>query len=119
MANPLGKGGPKKGEVRNPMGRPPLEPLLKDLRETSFKDFCLLIQHYGALRSSEIVKRLEEDLTGFERIVARMVFSAGMGDKDALKVLLERLWGKVREEALATPPERIEAPSPWVFKAES
>ncbi len=98
MPNP--KGGRKwpKGLSGNPGGRPKADPAIRAFKETTYKDFITHLQKYGNFTQKEIeieVKR--PDASMFELMFTNIVSGAAKGDKDARAVLLDRLWGKVKE----------------------
>ncbi len=100
MANPTGKGGKKfqKGQSGNPGGKQKADPVIQQFKQTSYKDFINQLQKYGTLSRTEMAVELQRpDATMFEIMFGQIVASAAKGDKDARQVLLERLWGKVKE----------------------
>lgn len=93
------KGRFQKGQSGNPSGRPRANPLLRAVKETSYAEFLLGLQKYGKLTRDEMQAELQRsDLTMFELLFGQIVDSAARGDKDARQLLLDRLWGKVKEE---------------------
>lgn len=103
MANPTGKGGHrfKPGQSGNPKGingTTKIDPALKAFRETTYKDFITYLQKYGSFSRQEMATELQRpDATMFEIMFGQIVASAAKGEKDARNVLLDRLWGKVKE----------------------
>lgn len=102
MANPTGKGGRRfqPGQSGNPSGKngASVDPAIKAFKETTYKDFINKLQKYGAFTRQEIANELQRpDATMFEIMFGQIVASAAKGDKDARAVLLDRLWGKVKE----------------------
>ncbi len=98
MGNKTGKGGFKKGKSGNEGGRPKKDPLVQALKDTTYKDFIQGLQKYGTLSRTEMAVELQRpDATMFEIMFGQIVASAAKGDRDARQVLLERLWGKVKE----------------------
>lgn len=100
MANPKGIGGKRfvKGQSGNPGGGKKLDPFVKEFKETSYKDFINQLQKYGKLTRLEMQADLQRpEATMFEIMFGQIVASAAKGDKDARQVLLERLWGKVKD----------------------
>lgn len=89
----------KKGQSGNPSGRPKIDPLITAVKETSYKQFLEGLQKYGALSLKDMDLELKRpDATMFELMFGNIVASAAKGDKDARQVLLERLWGKVKDQ---------------------
>lgn len=87
-----------KGKSGNPGGRKALPAELRQFRETSLKDFLSNMQRYGGMTKTELKAELERpEATMFELISGNIVASAARGDKDARQLLIERLWGKVKE----------------------
>lgn len=88
----------KKGQSGNPLG-PRIDPVVKAFRETKYKDFINGLQKYGSIPPKEIKKDIAEgtDLPAFEVMFARIVLQASEGDKTALQILTDRLWGKVKD----------------------
>lgn len=110
MANPTGKGGRRfeKGVSGNPSGRPKREAAIRQLKETTYKQFLDGLQKYGTLSRAEMQAELmRPDATMFEIMFGQIVASAAKGDKDARQVLLERLWGKVTEKVEVAKPEPV------------
>lgn len=88
-----------KGQSGNPSGRPKDDPLIKEVKETTYKQFLEGLQKYGALSREEMQAELQrKDATMFEIMFGQIVASAAKGDKDARQVLLDRLWGKVKDK---------------------
>ncbi len=88
----------KPGEVHNPGGKPKQDPAIKAFKETSYKDFIANLQKYGGMTEKEIAIELKRpDVTMFEKMFGNIVAGAANGDKDARAVLLDRLWGKVKD----------------------
>lgn len=71
---------------------------LRQLRRTTMREFLDSLQRFGHMTNAEIDKELErKDATMFERIFAGTVSAAAKGDKDCRQIVLERLWGKVKD----------------------
>lgn len=101
VPNPTGKGGVKfqKGVSGNPSGKPRQDPTIRAFKETTYKDFITHLQRYGSFSAAEMKADLERpDATMFELIFGKIIAQAAAGEKDGRQVLLERLWGKVKEE---------------------
>lgn len=99
MANPTGKGGVrfKPGVSGNPGGRPK-DPVVKAIRETTLRDFLKKLQELGKKSKDEIELIVEDSKTPmFDLVFARILVDAANGKSDARQVLLDRLWGKVKE----------------------
>lgn len=95
----LPKGTPfKPGQSGNPAGRAKTDPLIKAFKETTYKDFIAHLQKYGSYTPDEIQADMKRpDITMFELMFSNIVCGAANGGKDARAVLLDRLWGKVKE----------------------
>jgi len=88
-----------KGQSGNPSGRKKEDPLIRKVKETTYKEFLEGLQLYGTLSREEMQKELQRpDATMFELMFGQIVASAAKGDKDARQVLLDRLWGKVKDK---------------------
>lgn len=88
----------KPGQSGNPGGKPKIDPLIRAFKETTYRDFIHHLQKYGAFTKEEIqVEENRPDATMFELMFTNIVSGASRGDKDARAVLLDRLWGKVKE----------------------
>ena len=101
MANPTGKGGKrwKPGQSGNPLGRSKKDAMLESFRKTTYEDFINQLQKYGSLTKEQMEANLErKDTTMFELIFGKILIGAANGDKDSRQVLLERLWGKVKDQ---------------------
>lgn len=89
----------KKGVSGNPSGRKKANPIVSAIKETSYIQFLEGLQKYGALSRTELQAELQRpDATMFEIMFGQIVASAAKGDKDARQVLLDRLWGKVKDK---------------------
>lgn len=87
-----------KGQSGNPGGRSKLEPEIKAFKETTYKDFINNLQKYGAFSPNEMEEEIKRPtITMFEKIFGTIVIQASQGEKSAREVLLDRLWGKVKE----------------------
>lgn len=101
MANLTGKGGVKfqKGQSGNPGGKPKVDPSITQFKATTYKDFIENLQKYGGLSPAEMKADLARpNATMFELIFGKIISGAAQGDRDARNVLLDRLWGKVKQE---------------------
>lgn len=101
----------KKGKSGNPSGRKKADPIVTAFKETTYNEFLAGLQKYGKLSREQMQKELTRpDITMFELMFGQIVASAAKGDKDARQVLLDRLWGKVKEQVM------IEGPKPTVIE---
>lgn len=108
--NKTGKGGFKKGQSGNPGGRRPEDPIIKEFKETTYKDFIESLQKYGCFNNKEMEVELKRPTaTMFELMFCRIVAGAANGDRDSRQVLLDRLWGKVKETAMPVTLENSQA----------
>lgn len=88
----------QKGEVHNPGGRPKKDPLVKAFQETKYKDFVHKLQCFGSMPKEDLKEIVSDPKTTvFDLVFARILFDAAQGKADARQVLLDRLWGKVKE----------------------
>jgi hypothetical protein len=93
----------KKGVSGNPSGRPKEDPAIRKFKETTYKDFIDQLQKYGSLSMDEMEADLRrKDATMFERIFGKIIQQAANGERDGRQVLLERLWGKVKDQVEVT-----------------
>jgi hypothetical protein len=95
----IGKKGFQKGRSGNPGGRPKAEEDIQRFKLVTLQDFMTHLTKYGALNRQEIAQEIARpEATMFELVVGNIVAGAAKGDKNARQVLLERLWGKVKEQ---------------------
>lgn len=105
VPNPTGKGGNRfpKGVSGNPGGKKKIAPEIKAFQETTYKDFIAKLQIFGTWPSADLIKLIDDPQTiVFDKIFARILVDAGEGKSDARQVLIERLWGKVKEMEATT-----------------
>lgn len=105
MANPTGKGGNRfpKGVSGNPGGKKKIAPEIRAFQETTYKDFISKLQVFGSWPSKDLIVLIKDPMTTvFDKIFARILVDAGEGKSDARQVLIERLWGKVKEMEATT-----------------
>lgn len=89
----------KKGISGNPSGRPKNDPLIQKVKETTYKEFITQLHKFGNLTREEVAQEImNPEATMFQVMFGQIVASAAKGDRDARQVLLERLWGKVKDE---------------------
>lgn len=88
----------KKGQSGNPKGRPICDPMIKAFKQTSYEEFIKALQKYGAMTASEVKAELSRpDATMFEIMFGSIVSRAAKGDTNARQLLIDRLWGKVKD----------------------
>lgn len=88
----------EKGNCANPGGRPKKDPMVREFQETSYKDFVSKLQQFGSMPKEELKEIVKDpQTTVFDLVFARILFDAAQGKADARQVLLDRLWGKVKE----------------------
>jgi dsRNA-specific ribonuclease len=100
MANHTGKGGKKfkAGQSGNPKGRPSVAPEIRQAKKITHDDFLNDLRKYGTMSRADLdAELLREDVSNFEALAATIVKDAVKGNKDARQVLLERLFGKVKD----------------------
>jgi hypothetical protein len=87
-----------KGKSGNPGGVPKKDLVVRAFRETTFQQFIDNLQKYGSLSREEMARELQRpDATMFELMFGNIVASAAKGDDRARTLLIERLWGRVKE----------------------
>lgn len=98
MGRKPGTGRWTKGQSGNLSGKPKQDPMVAKFKATTYKDFMEHLQRYGAFTRKEMDVVLKNEATSmFELIFATIVSQAANGCKHARQVLLDRLWGKVKE----------------------
>ncbi len=106
MANLTGKGGKRfqPGVSGNPSGGKKKDPLVRQFQETTYKDFIAKLQMFGTISTAEL-KAIAKDpsTTVFDLVFAQILLDASAGKADARQVLLDRLWGKVKEMDVTAP----------------
>lgn len=111
MANPTGKGGRKfqKGQSGNPGGRTKASAAIERFRATTYEEFINQLQKYGSFTEEQMKEDLKrKDVTMFEKIFGKIIAGAAAGEKDSRQVLLERLWGKVKDKVEYTTTDEAE-----------
>lgn len=89
----------KKGQSGNPGGVPKAAGRIKAFRELTYQQFIDSLQRFGNFSPAEIEKELKRpDITMFEMMFARIVKEAAEGKEASRELLINRLWGKVKEE---------------------
>ncbi len=88
----------KKGQSGNPGGRPKVPDEIKKLRQMTYQEFLDALQKYGVMTREDVEAHLKrKETTCFEHIFGKVIIDACDGEKDARNLLIERLWGKVKE----------------------
>jgi len=88
----------KKGKSGNPSGRPKEDPKIKAFKQTSYQEFVKALQKYGTMTAAELKEDLKRpDATMFELLFGGIVSAAAKGDSNARQLLIDRLWGKVKD----------------------
>ena len=88
----------KKGEARNPSGRSSLSLEGDKIRTMKYYEFMHLLHRCSFMTAKEITDWVaREESTMFERMFGGLVIKAGLGDLQALEILTNRLFGKVKE----------------------
>lgn len=93
-----GSGRWSKGQSGNLSGKPKQDPVIAQFKATTYADFIEHLQLYGTYNRKEMDDVLKDPKTKmFDLIFANIVSQAAKGCKHARQVLLDRLWGKVKE----------------------
>lgn len=88
----------KKGQSGNPTGRKKEDPKIRAFKQTSYQEFIKALQKYGAMTAAEIKEDLKRpDATMFEILFGGIVAAAAKGEPQARQLLIDRLWGKVKD----------------------
>lgn len=89
----------KKGQSGNPEGaRKHLPSPLKQFKEICQKQFLRSLQQYGLMTDEQLHADLARpDITQFEKLFCGLVTSAVNGDNAARHIIMDRLWGKVKD----------------------
>lgn len=87
----------KKGVSANPGGRHKNKEL-EAVKRTTYEDFIDNLQRYGKMTMPQLaIEKERKDLAAFNVMFANTVYAAAKGSKDAINILLDRLWGKPKE----------------------
>ena len=88
----------KKGQSGNKSGRPKEDPKIKAFKQTSYQEFVKALQKYGTMSLAELKEEMKRpDISMFELMFAQLVGSAAKGDYQSRQMLIDRLWGKVKD----------------------
>ncbi len=89
----------EKGKSGNPAGGKPLSPERRAFKQMTYDQFIDELQRYGTMTPKEMAEDLKrEDTTVFQRMFGKIVFDAMTGQRDKIQIILERLWGKVKDK---------------------
>lgn len=93
----------KPGQSGNPSGRPKRAMEAEKLRQLQYADFIDLLNKVSAMTREQVAEWLREPArTMFELMFGTLVAQAAKGDKVAMAMLTERLFGKVKDVAEIT-----------------
>lgn len=99
MGNPTGKGGFVVGKSGNKRGRPQLPDHVREFKRYSYEHFIEKVQEFSMLTKEQLKTRIKDpSTTMFDLMFATAVTQASEGDKDARNLIIDRLWGKIKEE---------------------
>lgn len=88
-----------KGKSGNLSGRPKLPEDVREFKKYSYDSFVRKLQEFTLLTKEELTKRVKDPgITMFDLMFAKVVIQAAEGDKDARNLIIDRLWGKVKEQ---------------------
>lgn len=88
----------KPGQCGNPSGRPRLDPVVLEARKVTQAEFIDGLLKYGHMTRKEIQEvAKDQSKTMFDLLFCKLVATAADGNKDARALLIERLWGKVKD----------------------
>lgn len=88
----------KPGQSGNPRGAAAHDPLVKSFKKTSYQEFIIALQKYGTMTAQELRDDLARpEVTMFEKIFGKIVEQASEGDYVARQLLIDRLWGKLKD----------------------
>lgn len=117
MANFTGKGGKRfePGKSGNPSGFSKKKRAEVAFKQTSYEDFINKLQEFGCLNPTQMKEKVQDpEAKMFDVIFGRIIYDASQGKADARQILLERLWGKVKdrvEHSSSTPTITVTLPS--------
>lgn len=88
----------KPGVSGNPGGKSNKDAEIKAFKECTYKEFIDKLQHFGYLTQLEMKQIIQDPKTPmFDLVFSRILFDASRGKQYAVAVLLDRLWGKVKD----------------------
>lgn len=88
----------KKGQSGNPNGVGKTDPQIKAFKEMTYQMFIDAMQKYGNMNHATLKQEIADPKQSmFNLIFANIVQNAASGDHLARTLLIERLWGKVKE----------------------
>jgi hypothetical protein len=72
--------------------------MIRAVRECTYKEFIMALQKFGTMTEAQVKEDLSRpDVTMFEKMFGTIVAQAAKGDPASRSLLIERLWGKVKE----------------------
>jgi hypothetical protein len=88
----------KPGQSGNRSGKPKTDPKVKAFKEMTYDKFIEAMQKYGNMTAKELKDDLADPQQNmFNLIFGGIVQGAAKGDHQSRELLIERLWGKVKE----------------------
>jgi hypothetical protein len=90
----------KKGEIRNPKGRPPLSPIQKALRELTVETYRTVIELVVSGNMAELQRMIDDPKISVLQIGVAKAFMKAMkaGDYQTIERIAERIVGKIPDQ---------------------